>query len=767
MNKIVICPNEEKLNILEKLEKNRNLHNIKFMTIKEFIDNYYFSYTEEALFYLMKKYNYNIDAAKVYLRNLYFIDINKDYKNKKLLFLRNLKIELLENNLLIVNNIFKEYIKDKEIEVINYYDLEKYIEKDLKYTTEISTYSLNIKAHEFNSIEREVEYICVEIRKLLDRGIDINNIFLTNVSDEYNYTLSKLFSYYNIPINILFKDSIYGTTTVNEFLKSKSLDLDDQSKLVINKKIISILEELVNIDDKDPIYEELLKDKLKSAYLPNKMLDKAVNIKDLSSYTFSDDDYVFCLGFNLNSLPKTYKDIEYISDKDKEEVDLYDTTYLNKREKEKTIYLLSRIKNLTITYKLSTPFQKFYPSSLINDYNLEVIKEHEISLEYSESYNKIKLGEYLDKYNLYGEKDDNLELLYSNYDINYNSYDNQFTGIDKDTYLENISYPLRLSYTSLNSYNECKFKYYINQVLKLNDFTDTFQTFIGGMYHYILTLYRKDNFDLDYEFKNYLEKRDLSLKEKLLLVKIKKDLITLIEVLKEQQLLTGYDNDLYEKRAIIEIRKDISVEFIGFIDKIMYYKNMDDTYFSIIDYKTGTIDTNIELMKYGLHAQLPTYLYLINYSDIISNPIFTGIYYQNILFNYPTWSKKLDKEIKDRYLLKGYSTDNIDILERFDPTYEDSKYIKSMKYNPEKGFGTYTKLIDDDTMINMVKYMDNHIKNKTNEILEGDFEIDPKIYDGKNISCKFCEFKDLCFMSNSNLKYLDKVEDLSFLGGEE
>ena len=184
MNKIVICPNEEKLNILEKLEKNRNLHNIKFMTIKEFIDNYYFSYTEEALFYLMKKYNYNIDAAKVYLKNLYFIDINKDYKNKKLLFLRNLKIELLENNLLIVNNIFKEYIKDKEIEVKNYYDLDKYIEKDLKYTTEISTYSLNIKAHEFNSIEREVEYICVEIRKLLDRGIDINNIFLTNVSDE-------------------------------------------------------------------------------------------------------------------------------------------------------------------------------------------------------------------------------------------------------------------------------------------------------------------------------------------------------------------------------------------------------------------------------------------------------------------------------------------------------------------------------------------------------------------------------------------------------
>ena len=767
MNKIIICPNEEKLNILDKLNNSNELHNIKFMTIKEFIDSYYFSYTEEALFYLIKKYKFNIDVAKVYLNNLYFIDINREYKNKKLLFLRDLKKELLENNLLIVNNTFKEYIKDKDIEVINYYDLDKYIEKDINYTTDIANYNLNIKAHEFNSIEEEIEYICIEIRKLIDRGIDINRIYLTNVTDEYNYILSKLFNYYNIPINILFKDSIYGTNTVNDFLKSKELDLDDSSKLVINKKLISILEDLVNIDDKDPIYEELLKDKLKNTYLPNKVLDNAVNIKDLSSYTFNDDDYVFCVGFNLDVIPKTHKDIEYLSDKDKEEVDLYDTTYLNKREKEKVVYLLSKIKNLTVTYKLSTPFQKFYPSSLINDYDLEVVKEHDLSLEYSENYNKIKLGEYLDKYNLYGEKANNLEILYSNYDINYNSYDNQFTGIDKDTYLENISYPLRLSYTSLNSYNECKFKYYINQVLKLNDFTDTFQTFIGGMYHYILTLYRKENFDLDYEFNNYLEKRNLSLKEKLLLVKIKKDLIDLIEVLKKQQLLTGYDNDLYEKRALIEIRKDISVEFVGFIDKIMYYKNMDDTYFSIIDYKTGSIDTNIELMKYGLHAQLPTYLYLINYSDIVSNPIFTGIYYQNILFNYPTWSKKLDKEIKDRYLLKGYSTDNIDILERFDPTYEDSEYIKSMKYNPEKGFGTYTKIIDDDTMINMVKYMDKHIKDKTNEILEGDFEIDPKIYDGKNISCKFCEYKDLCFMSNSNLKYLDKAEDLSFLGGEE
>lgn len=767
MKKIIICPNEEKLNILNDLSNSNNLHTIKFMTINEFINNYFFSYKKDALYYLMKKYNLNIDVAKVYLNNLYFIDINKEYKNNKIVFLKKLKKELIDNNLLEFNNTFKKYLEDKEIEVINYYDLDKYLENILNYKVEFPKVELNTPVHEFKTIEEEINFICIEIRKLLDKGIDINNIYLSNVSEEYNYIISKLFKYYKIPINILFKEPIYGTKIVNDFLKSKGLDLTNSNKSVINKKIINVLEELVNIDFEDEIYEKLLIDGLKNSYLPNTILDNAVNIKNLDTYTFSDNDYVFVVGFNLDSLPITHKDISYLSDKDKEELDLYDTTYLNKREKLKVGYLLSRIKNLTITYKLSTPFQEYYKSNLINDLKLDIIKDHDYSLEYSPNYNKILLGEYLDNYNLYGEKNPNLDILYSNYEINYNTYNNQYTPINKDTYLENLAYPLKLSYTSLNSYNECKFKYYINNVLKINDYTDTFQAFIGQMYHHILTLYKKNNFDIDIEFNKYLERRELSLKEKLLLVKIKKDLQELIEILKEQQLITGYDNELYEKEVIIPIRKDISVEFKGYIDKIMYYKNMDDTYFSIIDYKTGTIETNIELMKYGLHMQLPIYLYLINYSNLISNPIFTGIYYQNILFNYPSWKPDLEKELHDRYLLKGYSTDNIDILERFDTTYENSSYIKSMKYNPDKGFGTYTKLIDDNTMYNLVKYVDNHIKTKTNEILNADFKINPKNYKGKNISCKFCTFNDLCFMKNEDIKYLDTVEDLSFLGGEE
>ena len=101
--------------------------------------------------------------------------------------------------------------------------------------------------------------------------------------------------YYNIPINIPLKDCIYGSNIVNDYLKTKTLDLEDLNKSQINKKIISILEELVDIDENDQIYEKILIDKLKNIYLNNILLDNAVNIKELDKYTFNDDDYVFYL----------------------------------------------------------------------------------------------------------------------------------------------------------------------------------------------------------------------------------------------------------------------------------------------------------------------------------------------------------------------------------------------------------------------------------------------------------------------------------------
>lgn len=760
---LIVCPSEEKLKILDSINKDK-LYNIKFMTKKEFLDSYYFKYDLKTIYYLINKYNYDIDVVKVYLDNLYFVDENKNYNNSKLNFLKELKRELIDNNLLIFNKAFRNSISKYDIVVKNYYDLDSYEEKVLNYKVNYKLNKFNSNVIECNTLEDEVNYVCLKIIDLLDKGIDINKIYLTNISDDYLYTIYKLFSYYNIPINIDFKNSIYSTKVVKDYLDNEIIDLDNSNKNIINKKLINVISELSFIDEKDPIYNKLLIDKLKHTYIPSTKYVDAVNIKNLYDEEFMDDEYVFVLGFNQDILPKIYKDIDYITDKDKKEIDLYDTAYLNKREKLLLSNILGNIKNLFLSYKLSSSFSTYYRSSLIDDLGLNIIKYNNDLYNKSNIYNEIRLGEKLDLYNLYGLKDDNLLKLNSHYNSLYNTYDNNYTNINKNTYLENLDYPLNLSYTSLNSYNECKFKYYIKYVLKLDDYEDTFGAFIGSLYHKILSLYKNSNFDLDKEYNNYLKTRDLSLKEKFLLIRLKKDLENIISKIKMQEEYTNYKEYYFEKKVSVKLDKDISVEFVGYIDKIMFYKNIEDVYFSIIDYKTGKIDTSILPMKHGLNMQLPVYLYLIHYSKIFKSPIFSGIYYQNILFDYLPWSKKLDKEKCDLYLLKGYSTDDIDILSKFDKTYKDSRLIKGMSYNDK--FGRYSKVLDNNTLYNLVKFTKKHIDNKTDEILDRDFSINPKVYKEKNISCKYCKFKDLCYMNDKNIKYLEDVDDLSFLGGE-
>lgn len=768
-NTLIICPNATKLKILNEQIEENTLYNIKFMTKEEFKNNYYFSYDDSALFYLMKKYNYNLDVAKVYLKNLYVIDENKEYKNHKLKFLKELKLELLKENLLVTNPNFKKYIANKNIITKNYYDLEKYEEEMLNTKIEIPKSTLTAKVVECRTIEEEVNYVCLKILDLINSGVDINKIFITNYSNDYYYIMNRLFKYYNIPINLDSKESIYSTKVVSDYLKTKELDLEDKNKSIINRKLINVLSSISMLDEESKEYQTILLDKLKNTYLSIKKKVNAINIKDLYQDIFEDDDHVFVLGFNQDILPKMEKDISYINDSIKDEVLLYRTSYINKRNKEALTYILSTIKNLYLSYKLSSPFSSFYKSSLITDLGLEIITPDIDTFNKSNLYNKLRLAEKLDLYHLYGEKQVGLEKLYSHYEIPYNTYSNKYTGINNDTYLTHLPYPLKLSYTSLNSYNECSFKYYIKYVLKLDKYEDTFQAFIGSLYHDILSLFLKTNFNFEEEYQKYLERRELSLKERLLLIRIKKDLLHLIDTLKKQQLLTGYDDALYEKKIDVPLDKKVSVVFTGAIDKIMYYQKIEDTYFTIVDYKTGTIDTHIEPMKYGLHMQLPVYLYLIHYSKVFNNPIFTGIYYQNIMFQYPTWTDKKDKEqiYKDNLMLQGYSTEDTSILARFDSTYEKSEYIKSMSYTDEKGFGTYAKVMNNDTLYNLVEYTKNHISEKTDSILNSEFNINPKVYAGKNIACEFCQYKDLCYMKEPDQVYYDKVDDLSFLGGEE
>lgn len=761
---LIVTPLPIKMELLE--EYNKELINIKYMTKEEFKSHYFYSYDNKTISYLITKYNYNLDVIKVYLNNLYVIDINKDYKSKKLCFLKELKKELIDNNLLYIDNNFKDYLAHKKVIVYKYNNLEEYEEEMFSNYLVIKDKknSLEKTVIKCSTLEEEVLYVIESIISLINTGISLNHIFIANIDDEYLYTIDRLFKYFDIPINIDLKESIYGTKFVKEYLKTKKIPSFNNR---ITTKLINVINSLVSLES-DPNYEVFLIDKLKNTYLKPQKYKNAVNIVDYKNCFIKDDDYLFILGFNQDILPRTYKDEDYISDIEKEEVSLYKTVDKNILEKEYIKTILSNIKNLYLSYKEKSNFNSFMPSVIIEEENLLVEKYDSNIIYNSDLYNRIILGEYLDNYYKYGDINKNISLLLSHYKIPYNTYNNNFTGINNSSLFNYINNSLKLSYTSLNTYNNCAFKYYINYILKINSFEDTFSIFIGNLFHYIFSIMYKDDFNFEKEWNYYLEKRELSLSEVFFLKDLKKKLIESIDIIKNQELLSNYHDKLCEEEINIKLKKDIDVIFTGKIDKIIYNRNVNDTYFSLIDYKTGNINTSINNMKYGLDMQLPIYLYLLNNSKLFDSPIFTGIYFQRVLFPSYKWeiNKSLELLKKDNLKLQGYSTTDIDRLYNFDKSYENSELIKSMKISKDSSFSRYSKILSDDDIYNVLKYTEKQIDLCVDNILRGDFSINPKIIENKS-SCENCSFRDICFVTNKNYVYLEKQDNLDFLGGED
>ena len=145
---------------------------------------------------------------------------------------------------------------------------------------------------------------------------------------------------------------------------------------------------------------------------------------------------------------------------------------------------------------------------------------------------------------------------------------------------------------------------------------------------------------------------------------------------------------------------------------------------------------------------------------------FVGFYLQNILNEIVRDPNKTYLEQKNNsYKLHGYSTTDRESLEEFDPTYDSSKYIQSMSVTAKGEFNSKSKVLDENTMKKIVDFIDNKVNEARDNILEADFKIEPKYFNGdkESIGCKNCHFKDICFMKNEDIKYLDKNTSFDFL----
>jgi len=782
---ILIIPNVLKSKVLKYIDTLDRLVNIKIYSLDEFKKHVCFDYNEDAILYLMDKYNYRYEVSKTLIDNMYFIE-DKKYDNDKLNELKNLKDELDKASLLKKDPLFLSYASSKNIIVYGYDVVDSFNRKILSNFDNVSVIDDKHSDKEFevfecNTIFDEVNFVFDKVSNMLSDGIDINKIKLTNVSDDYYHTLITLSKFYNLPLDLSFSNNISSSSIGKSFLEilNSSDNLIDAVKLFQDKvtsnevnaalynKIISLCNKYIGLDYSFTSIKQAIIHNLKNISLPVIKLENRVEIVPFYDNVFNDDEYVFFLGFNQGNAPVIYKDEDYISDNLKDEVNLDKTNTKNTLCKNSFINKIKGIKNLILTYKLKSISEEFYPSNLIKELNMNIVIPN-LSTNYSEEYSKITLGKMLDDLIKFDDKDPLLDKYYASTSIPYMNYDNKFTGITKEQLYKKINNKLLLSYSTIDNYYRCGFRYYISNVLKLDKYEETFKTFIGNLFHYVLSKCLDSDFDFDNEWNNYIKDKSLLVNEQFFLIKLKEELILIIEEVKRLHKETGLTEHLFEHKIYIDKSRDIPVTFMGIVDKIMYKNVSGLDLISIIDYKTGNPNTNLFNTIYGIDMQLPVYLYLVKYSTLFNNPNFVGFYLQKILHGEITRSsnKTYLEQKKDNLKLNGYSTTDEEYLSRFDPTYEDSTFIKSMKKS-SKGFYAYAKVIEDAKIGLLIELVNKKIDEAISDILDAKFDINPKRIGTDLKGCAFCKYKDICYMKEEDVINLKEYNDFSFLGGDD
>ncbi len=782
-NRIDIVPNSYKRKELIHATATKKFQKKVYMTLEELMEKMTFIITPKSLYYLMKEYHFSYGTANMYLKHLkYVYDVTESsHPNiQKLLEIKNI---LEREHLLEIDSTFQKYIKGKTICVKGYVltkEQQKFL-NILKNTANVEIVQEQEKSYThpvygFETIDDEIAYIASDIAKRLQNGTALDKIFLTNVTEEYEIPLHRIFDMYGIPLEEKSNHTLYGNTLIQSWLnmiasctnKEEAIQTipipDDTLELPLYEAFIEICNRYVMLP-KDDIWFTCIVETCKQQTITEPKLISAVHIQDFRKDFFKEDDIVYVLGMNQENIPRVYQDENYLNDTCCKILGIDTTQDKNQYERNIVVQKINAIPRAILTYKKKTPFLSFYRSSILDILDCKEEKPNTNIYQYSDTWNQIALARQMDQYLKYNQKEKTLDLLYAHYpNLQYCTYDNQYQKIDIHHFHDYMHQKLLLSYTSLDHYNRCGFRYYMSNILKVEAYQETFAQTIGNLFHYFLSIAFQPSFDFDLEWGKYHQDNTYTAKEQFFLKKLKQELLFVIDTIKEQNQYTSCKEEKYEQKIFTNIEGNIKITFMGIVDKIKYQEEDGVIYATIIDYKTGTLETNLNQSIYGIGMQLPIYLYLVKNQPGWKSIKVLGFYLQKMIQNEINNDENKDykKLKKDNLKLEGYSINQMDLLEKLDSTYKDSQMIKSLKVG-KNGFYAYAKVLSEKQMEQLIHLTQKQIEQAAHKIEQADFTINPKQIGQKLVGCEFCKYQDLCFKTAKDIVPLKEYKNLEFL----
>ena len=754
--KIIIAPYLGQRVLFDTYRKDNIFADIKFITKEELLANFYYDFTNDSVKYLIKKYGYDFQYAARLLKVVSYLgEYNLEYDT-----LFKLKDELIKNELLSKNDLFKYELQNSDIYVHYYFD-DPLIDKVLngyhyQYVKESGDAPSKITSYEDS--DQQLYDIFNKIEDLLSKGVPSSKIFLYGLIEDDETIFDRLKDNYHINFNNAYKKSYISLKDIRTFVESYSGN-KEASKLLIPsdhpqyEEIISLIDEFYI----EGIDATLQKDIYRQIFTRNKVKEERFNdaINVLSAPIIKDDEYLFIINYAQGIMPLPNKDDDVIDDEDKTKLGIFTSKDINIAETNYLLNTLHQKGHIYLSYPKRNFSNKLMASPLKN--NLKQ-KEEAPNLEtniYSLKEAKLQFANKLDLKRKYLHEDALAKAYKENLKIDYRGYDSQISPINHFSDLKLV----KLSYSSAKTYFECRYKYYLSRVARVDELEESFNMIVGNIAHSIMeNASSKNSYDelFDNEVKRYDD--SLSSKEKVLLRRIKEELRKTYNFILEGENQVLNHAFFRERYYTVPLTYNILLE--GKIDKIILSGDKQK-YISIVDYKTGSETFKEDNVKYGLSLQLPTYALLAKKIDALKEKEILMLAIQPLL------SEQIDKASKydeDKYYdglkAKGIYLNDLEAIKTLEKNLIDKpKYLGNISITKSGTPSATSKLYS--------KAWFDELSSKAYELIvyageciqQNDFKIDPKLSGGKLISCDRCPFKDICYMQLKDAVILDNDEE--------
>lgn len=770
------------------------MRKITFKSFDEVKDDIYTTIDYQMLFHNMKE-DTNLEVLRIKLANSYFIqqDSNEPFLHELYLYHQNNHLILDENHL--------SYYKSKKVYFVNYYGDDDLINQMLPFLKHyercFTTNSIDkeLTIFHFENYDDEILEVVNHIAILLNKKVDPAKIVIHKVNKDYLNKLEEYLMIYKIDYIVEGEDSFFDVDIVKNFFH----DLKNYEAMRLNKvlkdylidkkdnkifsKIGKVLEPLIMLDlTINSITLDLIKDVFIHTIYQEEVTN-AIKIENVLNHIYDDDTHIFIMNFSHGEIAHIYKDDTYLNDKIRKNLKLLTSFDKTQIEEKKILDCIHSYESIHLSYSTYCSSKIYMPSNLIKKLaKKRIVNICDASIHIyhivNEDMAKMRFFKAYALYRLYQKK--TFDYLYG-----YTYFCDDLTKryqSDFNATLDYLALPtlfMELSYTKLNDYFSCPFRFYLKYILNIEEkMEDNNSTFVGRMYHFVLEKVVAKRYidrrtkeevleNISVYICDFVKNQTYEIKDKLkfYLNKFSEELKLIVEII-----MDFMDHSSFEVLGLeqkLEKQLDDYTVVVGLIDKILKYQE----YYLVIDYKTNPVHPNWYALDVGLDLQLPLYLYLIKAND--PNAKIAGSYLQSVfrtsLLKYE--DKPLSKVMLEQLKYVGYTLQDRDVILAIDTNALNGSGSLPKQIVSNKGFyKNFLKKSFTQTQFDaIILYVEKLIFEANKKIRKGLFPILP-LTDEKNESvCRYCRLKDLCYRNETMKKVYKKHDDFSYLfeGGSD